>query len=345
MKTRICVTAAGLALATSLLAQTTPQQQQMLDKAKAEVQALLDAQKASGETETAQQKLMDKLKAQMEMLAAAARERQATTGTTVPGGRGGAAPNLTDIETLRQYAIDAAGLQLQVVGSPGVLGLPVSWEAPLIPGHPYSATARTVTMSPDGQHVDRSETEVVYRDDQGRTRREINGGRNISILDPASGVAYNLNSEMKTAMKRVLTPTSIATQSRAPNQSLLELATAQAKGRQNMTVDDLGTQVVNGVSAQGVRVSTIVPLGTFGNDRELKTVVDRWVSTDLHVLVKSVTTDSRTGSVNYDLTNLALGPPDASLFQVPAGYTVQEGGRGARGGMIMPAPTVPPARK
>jgi hypothetical protein len=222
------------------------------------------------------------------------------------------------------------------------VGVPLNWEAPLISGHPYSAVAKTVTRSLDGAHVDRSSTETTYRDDQGRTRREINGGKNISILDPAAGIAYNLNVEQKTAMKRPMGPGQLANQTKAPNQSLLELARAWAANRQNITVEDLGTQIVSGVSAQGVRITTTIPANTFGNDRDLKTVVDRWVSNDLHVLVKSVTTDSRSGPTTYELTNLVLAPPDPSLFVPPAEYMIQEGtGRGGRGGGQ--APVQPPA--
>lgn len=230
---------------------------------------------------------------------------------------------------------DGAAWQMFPIGT----AIASAWEAPLVSGHPYSAAARTVTLSPDGAHVDRAVTQLIYRDDQGRTRRELDGGKNISILDPTASVAYDLNPETKTATKRALQPVAIAPQTKVPSQSLFEIATAQAKSRPNMAVEDLGTQVVNGVSAQGVRMTTTIAAGTVGNDRDLKTVVDRWVSTDLHVLVKSVTTDSRTGATTYELTNVVLGSPDPSLFQVPAGYTIQEGG-GRRGG---PAPGVPAA--
>jgi hypothetical protein len=244
--------------------------------------------------------------------------------------------------------------QLEQVRIDLTSAIPSSWEAPLISGHPYSAVAKTITRSPDGAHIDRSVSETIYRDDQGRTRREtngganisildprtrreINGGANISILDPAAGVAYNLLVSQKVAMKRALGPAMLESQTRLPNQSLLEIARAQAAARSNMTVEDLGTQVVSGVSAQGIRTTTTIPAGTFGNDRDLKTVVDRWVSTDLHILVQSVTTDSRSGPTTYELTNLVLGAPDPSLFQVPAGYTIQEGpGGGGRRGATQP---------
>jgi len=277
MKTRIWISAATLALASSLLAQDTIQvQQQAADRTK----AALDA--------------------------------------------------LQVIEAARAVP-DGAAWQV-VTGD--VLIMPLNWEAPLVSGHPYSAVARTITRSPDGAHVDRSVTEMIYRDDQGRQRRELNGGKNISILDPAAGVTYNLSPETKTATKRVLQPSTIANQTKASSQSPFEMASAQARNRPNLTVEDLGTQVVNGISAQGVRTTSVTPIGTIGNDRELKNTVERWVSTDLHVLVKSVTTNSQSGATTYELTNLILGPPDPTLFEVPAGYTIQEGGRGGRGASV-----------
>jgi hypothetical protein len=236
---------------------------------------------------------------------------------------------------LAQTPVEVSG----VAGAPGTAwqliatgGIPMNWEAPLVSGHPYSATARTMDYSPDGLHVDSSHSEMIYRDDQGRTRREVNGGRDVAILDPAAGVAYNLDADRMVAMKRTLGSAAIANQTRVPSQTLLELAAAEAKNRQNMNVEDLGTQVVNGVEAQGVRVITVIPTGQIGNDRDLKTVVDRWVSSDLHVLVKSVTTSSRSGPVHYDLTNLVLGPPDPALFQVPPGYKIQEVAQGIKAG-------------
>jgi hypothetical protein len=329
-----------------------------------------------------------------------------------------------------QGILDASGQQRQIrvipLGS-AVSAIPAAGEVAAISGKPYSAIARTVEYSPDGKHVDRSESNRVFRDEQGRTRREANGGKTFLIFDPVVGLSYNLETETKTAMTRsvaaarpLLHPANagpihlklnqtckglyetvariggfnvlwdpeitppvknqfnielssatleealnyIAAMTRsywrpidagtifvtddtpvkraaaspmpsaAPRMSIVEAAREQAKSMPaaNIRVDDLGTQVVNGVTAQGVRTTSVIPTGTFGNDHDIKTVTERWVSEDLHVLVKSVYTDSRTGSTVYDLVNISLAPPDASLFQLPGGYTVQEGGRGARGG-------------
>jgi hypothetical protein len=291
MKIRSSISAAGVALATSLLVAAVP---------------VALAQDAPEKAQAEKAKVMAEAQAKLEQL-------------------------------LGQ--VDPGSMQLQVTAGRGGLMTTLGWETPQISGHPYSAVAREVTYSPDGAHVDRSNSENISRDDQGRTRRETNNGKQVTIIDPAAGITYNLDVEHKVAMKRTMAPaavTALANQRSIPDQSPLEIATAQAARRPNMTVEDLGTQVVNGVSAQGVRVTTTTPVGAFGNDRELKTVVERWVSPDLHVLVKSVTTDSRSGSVKYELTNLTLSAPDSSQFQPPAGYTVQEGGRGARGRTLMP---------
>jgi hypothetical protein len=48
--------------------------------------------------------------------------------------------------------------------------------------------------------------------------------------------------------------------------------------------------------------------------------------------------DPRTGEVVYQLKNISRGEPDASLFQVPPDYKINEtgGGRGGRSGGIVP---------
>ncbi len=108
----------------------------------------------------------------------------------------------------------------------------------------------------------------------------------------------------------------------APARSPFEFASEQAKGRRNLTVEDLGTQVINGVQAQGARVTNTIPVGAIGNNRELKVVSERWESKDLGVQVKTVNTDPRFGTTTYDLTNIIQGPPDPSLFRVPSDYAV-----------------------
>jgi len=86
-----------------------------------------------------------------------------------------------------------------------------------IKGAPYSAdvvTEMTQTLA-DGNHINRKTTARVYRDGDGRTRREedrnftVNGpngpitnqGMSISIVDPVGGYSYSLNPEQSIAWR------------------------------------------------------------------------------------------------------------------------------------------------
>jgi hypothetical protein len=53
-------------------------------------------------------------------------------------------------------------------------------------------------------------------------------------------------------------------------------------------------------------------------------VSESWVAQDLKVLLASSMDDPRTGKQTGEVTQLERTEPDASLFQVPAGYAVKE---------------------
>ena len=104
--------------------------------------------------------------------------------------------------------------------------------------------------------------------------------------------------------------------------SPLEEARARTGHDSHSAVEDLGSQMINGVLALGVRITSTIPVGAEGNDRELKNVVEEWYSNDIHAVVKSVNTNPRFGTTTYELTNIVRAQQDPALFQVPAGYTV-----------------------
>ncbi len=88
-------------------------------------------------------------------------------------------------------------------------------------------------------------------------------------------------------------------------------------------VEDLGTATVNGVSVSGTRVTTTVPKGAIGNDREFHSTSERWFSPDLNLLIKSASVDPRFGTTSYEMTNISRVLPDPSLFRIPADYKPQ----------------------
>ena len=90
-----------------------------------------------------------------------------------------------------------------------------SFEGKVVKGAPYSAEAVTehIQTLSDGNRIVNKFTSTVYRDSEGRTRREqtlkglgvLGTGheplQTISINDPVAGVAYSLDSRSHTAVK------------------------------------------------------------------------------------------------------------------------------------------------
>jgi hypothetical protein len=191
-------------------------------------------------------------------------------------------------------------------------------------GKPYSATQVThlTRTLANGSHIDRIVTNLVYQDEQGRLRTEMTENRRVVIQDFVSMIVYSVDLEHKMARKMQMKPAGPAAPKIAGDVSPVEEARAMARRNPNHVVEDLGSQVVNGVSALGVRITTTIPVGAIGNDQELKSVTERWYSNDIHALVKTVTEDPRTGVSTYELTNIVRAAPDPALFRVPDGFTV-----------------------
>jgi hypothetical protein len=90
--------------------------------------------------------------------------------------------------------------------------------------------------------------------------------------------------------------------------------------------EQLGTQTIEGVAAEGTRVTFTIAAGKIGNERPIVTVNERWYSQELQTIVLSKNSDPRTGETTYRLTNIDRSEPDPSLFQVPTDYRIEEGG-------------------
>jgi hypothetical protein len=93
----------------------------------------------------------------------------------------------------------------------------------------------------------------------------------------------------------------------------------------------LGKQMVSGVETIGVRESTTYNPGVFGNDRRMTVEREEWYSPQLDLNVLSVRSDPRTGKQTFTATNVILGDPDPSLFELPTGFTTADHRRPATG--------------
>ena len=235
--------------------------------------------------------------------------------------------------------------------SPDEMGF-VGFEAGLggktVTGAPFSATFSTQSTQvlADGNQIQRNTTGTLARDGQGRTRRDMTlpaigpwstSGQTpphvVFIDDNVAATQYILDPDRKIARemqrhgKRGGGPPPNA-QFAPPN------GTPKQNNRNdnNVATTSLGTQTINGVQAEGTRITRTIPAGAIGNANPIVMTTERWYSTDLHTVVMIKRTDPRMGETIFQLTNIQRQEPDASLFQVPSDYTVQQGGPGGPGG-------------
>ncbi len=228
-----------------------------------------------------------------------------------------------------------------------ILGFEEMHPGKLVTGMPYSAVSviETTQTLADGTSINRKFQANLFRDAQGRVRKEITlpaigplaaSGQSrtfVLIHDPVAGTSYELRPDQKTATQLPVRPrhnqTGDSLQSNFDAHVQKEIANGTLKK------DDLGTQTINGVSAQGTRYTRTIPVGQIGNDRAISVVNEVWYSTDLQIVVKMTRTDPRSGSTTYTVTNIQRQTPAASLFTVPADYNLTQGrgGRGSKGAM------------
>ncbi len=196
-------------------------------------------------------------------------------------------------------------------------------------GAPFSATETKLTRRTlaDGTQVQQQQQSTIYRDSAGRVRIDTtlggssSGGtqpaRTVSMIyDPVAGYTYRLNAQTMTAVKSPLPQKNSANNgSHTPRQH---------SDSAQVTTQDLGTQTINGVSATGTQVTRTIPAGAIGNTNPIQVVQVTWASAALQIPVQVSVTDPRFGNTTTNLTNIVQTAPDASLFQVPANYTISD---------------------
>jgi hypothetical protein len=87
--------------------------------------------------------------------------------------------------------------------------------------------------------------------------------------------------------------------------------------------EGLGQRTIQGLTAEGTRITTTIPVGAIGNDRPIQVVSERWYSPELQVNIYTERHDPRTGDVVFQLTNIRRIEPGKAVFDVPAGYVIK----------------------
>jgi hypothetical protein len=235
----------------------------------------------------------------------------------------------------------------------------VGFEAGLggkvVTGAPFTATisVQRTQLLADGNQINRTTTGTIARDSQGRVRRDMTlpaigawttvsqgAPHVIFINDVVSGAQYILEPDRKIAHE--IRPF------RGGKRIRIETNLAPPEDAGNVTTTSLGTQTINGVVAQGTRYTRTIPAGAIGNEKPIVVSTERWYSPDLQMYVLTKTTDPMRGNSVRQLTNIQMGEPDPSLFEVPSDYTVKKGkvltirrGRRLGAGPSMPPPPPP----
>lgn len=243
------------------------------------------------------------------------------------------------VKSAEEKAALAQAVELQARAY-SVIEAKLAFETRLVKGAPYSAVAvsESVQALGDGNHIRQTTTTTVYRDSNGRTRREVmkkdGTVQSIVISDPSTGVNYSLDSQNRTAMKSefggVLKKVAVE-QEEAKRRTELEHKLAAARTtppsvavmKKKAPGEPLGRQAFDGVEAEGTRTTTSIPAGQIGNDLPINIVSEQWYSPELQLLIMTRHSDPRTGETTYRLTNINRAEPDRSLFEVPGDYTVR----------------------
>jgi hypothetical protein len=241
------------------------------------------------------------------------------------------------------------GERMELLGFGGMHG------GKVVTGAPFSAVAvsETTQTLADGNHITRKTQTNIFRDSQGRFRREItlSGFGPVAtseqpktfvvINDPVARETFMLHPDQKTAEK---IEKSFARMNGPMNQAMRDRREfrQEEKTDANLKREDLGTQTIAGVTAQGTRVTKTIPAGQIGNEKPITIVREVWYSNDLQTVVMSKRSDPWSGETTYSLTNVQRTDPNAALFTVPSDYTVTQRHPGA-GGRLRHRQAPPPA--
>ncbi|HMF78922.1 MAG TPA: hypothetical protein VK604_24910 [Bryobacteraceae bacterium] len=236
------------------------------------------------------------------------------------------------------------------------------FSASPVTGAPYSAemTTATVQTLTDGNQIQHTTKASVYRDKQGRLRTEQtlpepfghspepgDSPKFITIQDFVSGNSYFLDPTQKVAQRAPAPQTKrIAELSKTKEVSSEAIEGVAVGGRvagmampagvamsaghvmNNSEITsaktDLGTQIIEGIPAKGTKMTTTFATESIGNTLPIEVTEESWYSPDLHTIVMSKNSDPRIGVTTYRLTNINRSEPPASLFQVPADYTIKD---------------------
>ena len=195
-----------------------------------------------------------------------------------------------------------------------------------IAGQPFSADEVIVeNPKPNVHNVLPMKTIRIYRDSAARTREDVSIPPDptatpfVSIMDPIAGAHYSLDTEKKIA-RRLLYPQPWTPETKPPEGRLMQFSKGICKFQ--ATSEALGIQIVEGVTADGKR-TTSVSLDSKPGCDENKAVSESWYSSELGMILLQRNFNLLVDGTTR-LEHINRQEPDPRLFQLPPDYTIVE---------------------
>jgi len=192
-----------------------------------------------------------------------------------------------------------------------------------VKGEPYSGqnTSQIVRTLANGTHLTQpvQVSPMFYRDSMGRTRTDpvmmntlgpastVQVSRPYEINDPVAGYRYIIDD-----FHQIVHRIAACKPARQDNPAWL-----------NSAAEDLGTQMMQGITVTGQRETTTFPPGTYqGNDQTVTRVRETWRSVQLNLefLSKIISPEGETRT--NTMTNFSAAEPNPALFQPPQDYRI-----------------------
>jgi hypothetical protein len=203
-------------------------------------------------------------------------------------------------------------------------------QVPLVSvaGQPFSADEVIIqNFKPNVHSVSPSmKTIRLYRDSAGRTREDFSIPRDpiatpfVNIIDPHAGVSYSLDTEKK-IVRRLLYPKPW-TPPVNPPEGVVIMQSSKGICNFQTTSEPLGSQVIEGMVAEGKRIASVLLTPNPGCD-ENKAVNENWYSPELKMILLEKTSNSLWDGTTR-LEHINREEPDSRLFQPPSDYTIVE---------------------
>jgi len=204
--------------------------------------------------------------------------------------------------------------------------------------HPYTATVHITNERHlyDGNVIRSEATLHESRDSAGRTRSESvigcdvgDDGRmvprlQIMVSDSAAKTteswAESSSSNRTAQLSHWAVPEPLSKEEMAR-----EIARSKAQRAAYPThTEKLGTRTIAGLLAEGTRTTRTTPPGTIGNVLAITAVEEVWVSREYGVMLLRTSDNPLNSHQSFEVTDIILAEPDASLFSPPANYSISD---------------------